>query len=433
MAKRLTVFLRGTRVGDLEQDDSGSLHFRYAEDWIAAKSPIPLSTSLPARKERYGQKLCRPFFAGLLPEATSRELIAKSFGVSDRNDFAILEKIGAECAGAVSLLPADETPADDAPAYREINLDELAAKIGKLPSHPLLTGTEGIRLSLAGVQGKLVVLIRDGKYMLTLGGSPSSHILKPPSPHFEGLVENEFFCMRLAARMGLEVAHVELGKTGDGPFLQVERFDRKAMPDGNLDRIHQEDFCQALGIPPELKYQQEGGPSLKKCFALVRGVSAVPGRDVLKLFDAVVFNYLIGNRDAHGKNFSFLYTESGARLAPLYDLVSTQIYSNLSVNMAMRIGDRYEPAKVQLRDWQKFFADAGLGPAPALRRLQSLAEGILRETEIMVAESVPGHDMAATTIIANCQALLSRDPRQSHAEFRSRRSPGSSSSYPDRS
>ena len=130
--------------------------------------------------------------------------------------------------------------------------------------------------------------------------------------------------MRLAAMAGLEVADVEIGTAGPSRFLQVLRYDRKPLDGGQLERIHHEDFCQALGIPPELKYQQESGPNLKKCFELVRAVSSVPGPDVLRLFDAVVFNYLMGNNDAHGKNFPFLYRDGAAGLAPLYDLVCTQ-------------------------------------------------------------------------------------------------------------
>ncbi|HEY3897955.1 MAG TPA: type II toxin-antitoxin system HipA family toxin [Chthoniobacter sp.] len=324
MKRTLNVFLKKDLVGELEQDNDGTLHFRYAEGWLNSKPAIPLSASLPLQKERFGRKLCRPFFAGLLPEQTNRELIAKAFGVSDKNDFAILEKIGAECAGAVSLLAPGEIPPAEESSYREITLDELAKKFTELPAHPLLTGTEGIRLSLAGAQGKLVVAIRNGKFSLPLGGAPSSHILKPPNAHYEQLVENEFFCMRLAKRVGMDVADVEMGKAGETPFLQVKRFDREETADGNLARIHQEDFCQAIGIPPELKYQQEGGPNLKRCFALVRTISSVPGPDVLKLFDAVIFNFLIGNSDAHGKNFSFLYTVTGARLAPLSARDSTE-------------------------------------------------------------------------------------------------------------
>ena len=250
MARVLNVFLKQELVGKLEQDNSGALRFGYDEAWLNSTAPRLLSHSLPLRSERFRGRDCRPFFAGLLPEEDSRELIAKAFGVSDKNDFAILERIGAECAGAVSLLPLGELPVAGTPRYREITRGELAAKFAELPRRPLLTGEDGIRLSLAGAQGKLVVAIQDGKIHLSLDGSPSSHILKPKSPHFDGLVENEFFCMRLAARVGLDVATVEIGDAEGSRFLQVERFDRKQQAGGQLERVHQEDFCQALGVPP---------------------------------------------------------------------------------------------------------------------------------------------------------------------------------------
>ena len=408
MARALDVFLKEQLVGRLEQDDGGTMRFRYDEAWLASPTAQALSASLPLQPERFGRNECRPFFAGLLPEEDSRRLIAKSFGVSERNDFALLEKIGAECAGAVSLLLPGEIPANAEPHYREITLAELAEKFAALPLHPLLAGEDRIRLSLAGAQGKLALAIRGKKLCLPLDGSPSSHILKPQSPHFAGLVENEFFCMRLAGRAGLEVASVEIGTAVETRFLQVERFDRKPLADGRRERIHQEDFCQAMGIPPELKYQQEGGPNLKKCFDLVRVVSAVPGPDVLRLFDAVVFNFLIGNSDAHGKNFSFLYGDGGAKFAPLYDLVCTQAYKNLAEDLAMKIGDERKTSRIVAGNWRRFFKDAGIGFAPAVRRLLDLASRVQRETQAMVKESCPGDGLVSPIINARCEHLLSQ-------------------------
>src|ERR1035437_5258796 len=268
MTRTLEIYLGRGLVGRLEQDDSGSLWFSYDKTWLASSAAVPLSASLPLRREAFRPNECRPFFAGLLPAETSRVLIAKLFGVSDKNDFAILEKIGGECAGAVSLMPPGEIPMAGMASYREIHPEELSGKLAELPLHPLLAGDEGIRLSLAGAQGKLAIAIRDGKFFLPLHGSPSAHILKPQSLHFDHLAENEYFCMKLAANAGLEVAAVEIGKAENIIFLQVERYVRKNLPDGRTERIHQEDFCQAMGIPPELKYQQEGGPNLKKCFDL---------------------------------------------------------------------------------------------------------------------------------------------------------------------
>jgi serine/threonine-protein kinase HipA len=409
MARTLNVYLKGELVGQLEQGHSGALRFGYDKAWLASALAAPLSHSLPLRSERFRWKECRPFFAGLLPEEESRTLIAKAFGVSDKNDFALLERIGAECAGAVSLLRPGELLLAAPPRYRKMTLEELADKFAELPRRPLLTGEEGIRLSLAGAQGKLVVAIQEGNFCLPLDGSPSSHILKPQSPHFDGLAENEFFCMRLAAEVGLDVAAAEIGSAGGVRFLQVERFDRKRLADGQLERIHQEDFCQALGIPPELKYQQEGGPNLKKCFELVRDASATPGPDVLKLFDAVVFNFLIGNGDAHGKNFSFLYEGGSLRLAPLYDLVCTQAYPNLSPEMAMKLGDERKPARVFPRNWRKFFKEAGFGQSAAEQRLLRMVRHVQQKAQEMAESGVEGAREVAPAVLANCHRLITAD------------------------
>lgn len=409
MARTLDVFLNQQRAGFLEQDDSGSISFRYDDAWLSSPASRPLSASLPLRPELFTRNECRPFFAGLLPEEESRKLIAKGFGVSERNDFALLEKIGAECAGAVSLLPSSETPIGMVPRYREITLAELAEKFALLPLHPLLVGEDRIRLSLAGAQRKLAVACYGGIFFLPLDGSPSSHILKPQSPHFAELVENEFFCMKLAGRAGLDVPSVEVGTAGDTSFLQVERFDRTPLGECRWERIHQEDFCQAMGVPPELKYQQEGGPNLKKCFELVRQVSALPGPDVLRLFDAVVFNYLIGNSDAHGKNFSFLYSDGGAKLSPLYDLVCTQAYDNLAADLAMKIGDERLPARIAARNWRKFFKDAGIGFAPAVRRLLELTSRVQREARAMREVNISGAGRVCPIVEVRCQHLLSQN------------------------
>lgn len=406
MARFLDVFLGGAKVGVLEQDDHGALWFGYDEEWLSSNVAMPLSASLPLRSGKFKARECRPFFSGLLPEEEKRELVARRFGVSERNDFAILEKIGAECAGAVSLLPPGQQPPEDAASYRRVNRAELEEKLRVLPKAPLMAGEDGIRLSLAGAQGKAAVMIRDGNYHLPLDGSPSTHILKPDSERFSGLVDNEFFCMRLAATVSLDVAPVAIGQAGGIRFLQVERYDRLESEDGIWRRIHQEDFCQALGIPPELKYQTEGGPGLKTCFGLVREVSSAPILDVLKLFDAVVFNYLIGNNDAHGKNFSFLYKDGEVRLAPLYDLVSTAAYPELSGDMAMKIGGEREAMRVRAKHWLSFFGEAELGPAMAIQRMRTLSAKIQKEARSLGKE-LTGSEAIAELVDGRCDSILS--------------------------
>jgi len=403
MARVLDVLLNQRLVGQLEQDDSGSLWFRYVEDWLASPDAVPLSHSLPLRKEPFKRNECRPFFAGLLPEEQSRDVIAKVLGVSSRNDFAILERIGGECAGAVMLVPPGTALSSIAGSYRELTKPELAGLIAQLPQRPLLAGQAGVRLSLAGAQGKLALAVDpNGVYRLPLDGAPSTHILKPESTRFEQLVENECFCMRLAELAGLDVAKVDIDDAEGRKFLLIERYDRIPAQEGFSERIHQEDFCQALGIPPELKYQQEGGPNLKQCFELVRMVSSVPGVDVLRLFNAVIFNFLIGNNDAHGKNFSFLYRDGTARLAPLYDLVSTQAYPTLSADMAMKIGKERNPMALTAKHWGRLFEDAGLNPTIAVRHLQATTRKVLN----LIPKVDVAHKTLPSLVQANCDRLL---------------------------
>lgn len=397
--RMLDVFWESSLVGHLRQNENASLGFRYAPEWLAREDARALSISLPLEDRFFRHKDCRPFFSGLLPEEIIRETITRSLGISEGNDFSLLEKIGGECAGAVSLMPEGEPPPPSQGNYREISTADLAALMEELPSRPLLAGEEGIRLSLAGAQGKLAIATFGDQLFLPLDGSPSTHIIKPRSTRFAGLVENEHFCMTLAKRLGLEVAEVSMEEAGGISYLSVKRYDRQPKVDGKLRRIHQEDFCQALGIPPEFKYQQEGGPSLKRCFSLLREVSSAPAADVLALIDAVAFNYLIGNNDAHGKNFSLIYEGYSTRLAPLYDLVCTRAFPELAPAMAMRIGREAHPAKVSAGDWHEFFKDAGVNPIMAGRRLGALAA---RVEKLIHEKASPAPSSVAAVILENC-------------------------------
>jgi serine/threonine-protein kinase HipA len=386
MARTLDVYLFRDIVGHLIQDDGGQMAFDYAESWIEKADAYPLSRSLPLRKERFSRKECRGFFAGILPEESNREIIARNLGISARNDYAMLERIGGECAGAVTFVPAGESLPDRNYSYRTLTDAELVAILKELPKRPLLAGEEGVRLSLAGAQDKVAVRVDGDKVSLPLGGAPSTHILKPAIERFEGVVFNEALAMKLARAIGLNAATVETRTVEGMTFLVVERYDRihRETTDEELivERIHQEDFCQALDIVPETKYQKEGGPSLKDCFNLLRGVSSAPVIDLARLLDAVIFNYLVGNNDAHGKNFSLLYpgAEIGdlqVRLAPLYDIVSTIYYPELSQEMAMKIGDEYSSERVTPKNFEKLAEEAGLAKPLVRRRVSELADTIL--------------------------------------------------------
>src|SRR5580704_855272 len=188
MARTLDVYLQNDLVGHLVQDDGGDMSFQYVESWLDRSSATPLSQSLPLRKERFRRKECRGFFAGILPEESKREIIARNLGISPRNDYAMLEQIGGECAGAVTFIPAgQELPKRDY-HYRKLDAKELARILRELPKRPLLAGEKGIRLSLAGAQDKVAVRIEGEEVSLPLGGAPSTHILKPAVERFAGVV-----------------------------------------------------------------------------------------------------------------------------------------------------------------------------------------------------------------------------------------------------
>ncbi len=385
MAKILDVYLHRELVGHLIQDDGGQMVFDYAERWLQNPGATPLSHSLPLRRERFTRKECRGYFVGILPEESKREIIARNLGISKRNDYAMLERIGGECAGAVTFLPAgDALPTRD-DHYRALSANELAGILKELPRRPLLAGETGIRLSLAGAQDKIAVRVEGDAISLPLGGAPSTHILKPAVEQFAGVVFNEAFCMRLAAATGLPAAKAEIRRVEDVEYLLVERYDRTRSQGPErvtLERLHQEDFCQALGIVSEHKYQKEGGPSLKQCFALLREVSSAPVLDLARLLDAVIFNFLVGNNDAHGKNFSLLYHGAGTagletRLAPLYDVVSTRYYPELTQEMAMKIGGEYSSDRVSKTNFEQLAEDAGLAKPLVRRRVPELAEAVL--------------------------------------------------------
>jgi serine/threonine-protein kinase HipA len=397
MARTLDVYLHRHFCGHLLQDDDGRLGFTYAESWLNDLTALALSHSLPLRKEPFTSRECQGFFGGILPEAGKREIIARNLGISPRNDFALLEQIGGECAGAVTFLPAGTALPEREDNYRAVTEKELADILEKLPRRPLMAGEDGVRLSLAGAQDKIAVHVAGNAISIPLGGAPSTHILKPAIANLTGTVFNEALCMRLAQAIGLPAAPVEIRNAEGIDYLLVERYDRRtvqAFPGGPqmTERLHQEDFCQALGIISEHKYQNEGGPSLKQCFDLVREVSSAPVLDLQNLLDAAIFNFLIGNHDAHGKNFSLTYhagtilTGQEKRLAPVYDILCTVYYPELSSKMAMKIGGEYDSRKVRVRHFEKLAEETGLAKPMVVRRIAEVGESVLAKIPTVTTE-----------------------------------------------
>jgi len=396
--RALDIWWDGRRVGQLTQDKHGELGFVYLQEWLDDAAAPALSASLPKRETRFSRRECRPFFGGLLPEEGQRDAVAQALGVSRANDFALLDRLGGDVAGALQLLPVGVPPTATAPSERPVALDDegVIRVLDALPARPLLAAEDGLRLSLAGAQSKVPVVLIDGRVALPVSGQPTTHILKPPISRFPGTTENEGFTMRLAAAVGLDVAPVQLCVVRDRTFLLVTRYDRVLGADARVQRIHQEDFCQALGVPPETKYAGEGGPTLRDCFGLIRRTVSRPAVDVLKLLDAVIFNVIVGNADAHGKNFSILYEEDGPRLAPLYDLLCTVAYPELSPRFAMKIGGCATITELNPARWAAFAGQAGLG-LPLLRRRVLELSAKVREQAQRVGEgtTMPGLDAAA--------------------------------------
>ncbi len=375
---RLIVFLHGRRCGELRQSNRGVTYdFRYYEEWL--RETRSLSRSLPVRPESFEYEACQPFFAGLLPEGQARAAVARELRLSEDNDFSLLRELGGECAGAVSLLPPKIAPralSDDV-KVKWLTESELAQRLRDLPAHPLLAvDGEPIRLSLAGAQAKVPLYSEDGeRFAIPLEGTPTTHILKIPIPDLTDTVYNECLCLWTAGLIGLTVAEASLSRAEDVPFLVVKRYDREHDAEGHLVRIHQEDFCQALGFPPSRKYEAEGGPRVGDSASLIREAASTPARDLAAFMETVVFNYLIGNGDAHGKNYSLLYRQTATSLAPAYDLISTSVYDRLETKMAMRIGGEYRPTWVKERHWRRFVEEAEVS-VRFIRRITELAERI---------------------------------------------------------
>lgn len=384
--KALVVLLWGREAGRLTCDVHGRLSFSYADAWRDLDEAVPLSLSMPLGGGPYGHRLVENHLWGLLPEneETLRRWGAE-FQVSARSAFALLAHTGEECPGAVQFVREERLAACLSSGRDEVTWlspKEVASRIRDLRE----TGGTGRRpgdtgqFSLAGAQPKTALLLRNGRWGIPRGRTPTTHILKPPLADYAGHVENEHLCLELARSVGLPAAASEVRRFGDEIAIVVARYDRIARPGpagrSGVLRLHQEDVCQALGLPPAKKYQSAGGPSPRDVANLLRAHSSEPTRDVETFVDALAFQWLIGGTDAHAKNYSLLLAPRGqVRLAPLYDLSSALPYPDLDpsrLRLAMRVGRQYPLLRVGRAEWRALIADLGL-PIPAtLDRIAAL-------------------------------------------------------------
>lgn len=379
MTDILSVYYHNEAIGTLKKIKGLRYAFSYEDEWLQRGDAIPISISLPLTPGEFDEEKSMSFFSNLLPESTIRERLAKKLRISRNDSYGLLEIIGGECAGAISIIPSG-MKYEENENYEEIPNDSLSELLSSISRRPLLAGDQDIRLSLAGAQDKLPIYFNEDSFFLPKGNKASTHIIKTAiSDEYPYSVINEAFCMNLANELGLPVPEVRIIRDAHEPFFLIKRYDRFADEDGNIIRLHQEDFCQALGISPENKYEENGGPSLVDCFNLVGEYSMNPAIDKLHLIKWVMFNILIGNADSHAKNLSFLYKDGDVSLSPFYDLLCTKVYP-LKEAFSMKIGKKKEVRYLSVHDWKNLSESIGVKFIifPELRR--ELMDGIDSKT-----------------------------------------------------
>ncbi len=347
MADQLAIWLYGDRVATVSREANNRLRLRYTPDALEKYelgTPL-LSIALPLTDVPYPNAKTRSFIDGLLPEGDQRRAVAEQLDLNANDTFGLIRALGLDCAGAIVVQPAEDSAPRHAKTLTALPLtnDEIIERVANLRSAPLGV-TDRVRISLAGVQEKLLLTrMPDGRWGEPVDGTPSTHILKPEIRDFPETVENEAFCMRVARNLGLRAASIETMEYGGRKLIVVERYDRVVTGAGDVERVHQEDFCQVLSLSPKTKYQKEGGPSLKQIAAVLRQFARPDS--LSRLLQATYVNVLVGNSDAHGKNFSLLHHRDGSiELTPVYDVVSTLYY--LDGELSMFIDDVRQTSKV---------------------------------------------------------------------------------------
>jgi serine/threonine-protein kinase HipA len=413
MTKELVALLDGKEVGRLHNDARGRLTLVYDSDWREARDAYPVSLSMPLAAEEHGPSAVQSFLWGLLPD-NERVLDrwAKKFQVSARNVFALISHVGEDCAGAIQFVTPDRLEVLRSGAADKVEwLDEaaIAKRLQALREDhaawrlPRDTG----QFSLAGAQPKTALLLQKNRWGIPSGRIPTTHILKPPTGHFDGHAENEHICLRLARRLGLPVAETKVMRFEKEIAIVIERYDRQFSAN-QIVRVHQEDICQARGILPTKKYQNEGGPAPADIVELLRTYSTDSGDDLDTFVNALGFNWLIAGTDAHAKNYSLLLASGPTvRLAPLYDIASILPYDDVDfqkMKLAMKIGGEYKLSLIGVREWQKFARETRFNADKVIAGLTSLAELLPdNATDVCSAAQVEGLD---NTIIKRLAAQL---------------------------
>ncbi|MCK1641506.1 type II toxin-antitoxin system HipA family toxin [Bradyrhizobium sp. 157] len=419
MTNELVVLLDGKEVGRVRSDARGRLTFIYDSNWRGTQGAYPLSLSMPLAAEQHGPASVQAFLWGLLPD-NERVLDrwAKKFQVSARNAFALISHVGVDCAGAIQFVTPDRLEAlrtGENDKIEWLGPPEIAKRLQALREDhaawrlPRDTG----QFSLAGAQPKTALLLKKGQWGIPSGRVPTTHILKPPTGHFDGHAENEHVCLLLARNLGLPVADTKVMRFENEVAIVVERYDRQ-LSGNDIIRIHQEDVCQAMGIQPTKKYQNEGGPTPANVIDVLRTYSTDRAADVQTFVSALGYNWLIGGPDAHAKNYSLLLAGGPhVRLAPLYDVASILPYDDVDmrkIKLAMKVGGEYKLDLIGLRQWQKFARETRVDTDELIASLISMAEQIPDlVTDIRARALEEGLDNAVIGRLAKALSTRARD------------------------
>lgn len=338
------MFHNAKLVGVLVEDDEERLEFSYSDEWLGDPGAFSLSLALKVKKDSYGHLPTKSFFENLLPEGEVKKILEKKSSDNIDDEFSFLKKYGIDCAGAFVISDSETISIPSEFASKEIKLATLYGHLDKKQSlTSAMIHNEGGRFSLAGAQDKFPVIYKKEKITIPLNGEATTHILKPYVLYLEDTQDspyNEYFCMKLAMGVGLNVPKASL-IDGKYPLYLVERFDRLIKGD-IVTRIHEQDFCQAQGLTSRKKYEDEGGPNIKDNYNLIKNNSSLPVKDLSQFINWIWFNLFIGNHDCHSKNLSFVSTPEGLRLSPFYDLLCTVIYKGLTNKFSYSIGKQWK-------------------------------------------------------------------------------------------
>lgn len=407
----LNVWHAQRLAGQLRRNLFGAMGFHYDPEWLAGGG-FAISRSLPLTAREFAPEsgIAHRFFANLLPEGTVRERLVRDLKLPD-TDFDLLLAFGGECAGALSLLPEGLRPAQEE-QYRELTekeLVDLVARRGAIPA--AWPAGQRPRLSLAGAQDKCPVLVHDGRYFLPQGEAPSSHILKFELADYHHLPAYETFTTRLARAIGLPVVDIVMRSSGRTRYAQITRYDRLRNEGGGVWRLHQEDFCQALGLGHEKKYQEHGGPSFAECYRLVQEASSESAIDAQHLLRWQIFNVLAGNSDGHAKNLSLLHLPDGqTRLAPFYDLVCTRAIERIDQHLAFEVGSERNPCLITPSNWEALARACDVRPR-FLGNLLEEAASLLQEHLVPVREAFEA-DYGVYPALQRIEQIVSKQCRR---------------------